>query len=120
MESSALTGQALFARGSEPAGSSSAIPSAFFAPCEGVRRRVILPGVRDRRDTGRIEAFSDGVFSIAATLLVLEIAVPEADFTSLEGDRRPVARLPGLRDQLSHHRLHLARAPRHLPAPAFR
>jgi uncharacterized membrane protein len=39
--------------------------------------------VRDRWDTGRIEAFSDGVFSIAATLLVLEIAIPEADFDHL-------------------------------------
>jgi len=39
--------------------------------------------VRDRWDTGRIEAFSDGIFSVAATLLVLEISVPQADFDHL-------------------------------------
>jgi TMEM175 potassium channel family protein len=39
--------------------------------------------VKDRWDTGRIEAFSDGVFSVAATLLVLEISVPHADFDHL-------------------------------------
>jgi TMEM175 potassium channel family protein len=38
---------------------------------------------KDRWDTGRIEAFSDGVFSVAATLLVLEISVPAADFDHL-------------------------------------
>jgi TMEM175 potassium channel family protein len=39
--------------------------------------------VKDRWDTARIEAFSDGVFSVAATLLVLEISVPASDFNHL-------------------------------------
>ena len=41
--------------------------------------------IRERKETGRIEAFSDGVFAIAVTLLVLGIKVPKADELGARG-----------------------------------
>ncbi len=48
-----------------------------------IRRRTKKPGIPDdnllRRATSRMDAFSDGVFAIAITILVLEIAGPEPE-----------------------------------------
>ena len=40
------------------------------------KRRVRAADGVEERETGRVEAFSDGVFAIAVTLLILGIAVP--------------------------------------------
>jgi uncharacterized membrane protein len=53
-----------------------------------------LPRVVGRRGPERLEAFSDGVFAIAITLLVLEIRVPPAQ--DLENPERLVTALAAL------------------------
>lgn len=48
-------------------------------------------GMKDEeKDTGRIEAFSDGVFAIAITLLALELKIPH----SVEGGAEGLVRSP--------------------------
>ena len=38
-----------------------------------------MDAIKDEKDTNRLEAFSDGVFAVAITLLVLNITIPGID-----------------------------------------
>jgi uncharacterized membrane protein len=46
-----------------------------------------MDAIKDDKETGRLEAFSDGVFAVAITLLVLNIKIPGIDL--------PPGKLPG-------------------------
>jgi TMEM175 potassium channel family protein len=48
------------------------------------RKRSVSEGASGLRDTSRLEAFSDGVFAIAITLLILEIHIPTVE--EVEGE----------------------------------
>ena len=70
-------------------------------------RRVLTPDFRE--ETTRVEAFSDAVFSIAMTLLILEIRAPEhlEPGQLLSGTVGFVAVVSRVRHELLHHRRHV-------------
>ena len=67
-----------------------------------------------KSETVRIEAFSDGVFAIAITLLILAVEVPKASELG-EGGRRclagAVAPIPRFRNELCHYPGHVDKSP---------
>ncbi len=63
-------------------------PATLYTDIRLILLRAMEGNGMDEKETGRLEAFSDGVFAVAITLLVLNIKVPGLDVPSdkLPGD----------------------------------
>lgn len=75
--------------------------------------------MHEEKETGRVEGFSDHVFAIAMTLLVIEIKIPSQEQVAAEGLAQALAALwPSYLAFLTsffHNPCHLGASPLDLP-----